>query len=33
MRVRIEFSDGRRAQRLAASTVAVGYVADVVALG
>ena len=33
MRVHIEFSDGRRAQRLAASTVAVGYVADVVALG
>lgn len=33
MRVRIEFSDGRREQRLAASSVAVGYVAEVVALG
>jgi diacylglycerol kinase (ATP) len=33
MRVRVEFSDGRREQRLAASTVAVGYVAEVVALG
>ena len=33
MSVRIEFTDGRREQRLAASTVAVGYVAEVVALG
>jgi diacylglycerol kinase (ATP) len=33
MRLHIEFSDGRCERRLAASTVAVGYVAEVVALG
>ncbi len=33
MRVRIGFGDGRQMERLVASTLAVGYVADVVALG
>lgn len=33
MRVTIEYADGRTVQRLCASTLAVGYVADVVALG
>lgn len=33
MRVCIEFRDGRHEERLAASTVALGYVAEVVALG